>query len=93
MKIGPRFKFRLYVVGDAPNSLKAIAKIHALCEEHLAGRHEIEIIDVLLEPKRALNDGVLMTPLLVRVSPKPTWKILGNLSQDDSLLEMMGEPI
>ncbi len=86
------YKFRLYVVGDAPNSVKAILNLRALCSAHLAGRHEIEIIDVLLHPERALADGVLLTPLLMRVSPAPVRRMIGNLSHREPMLAMMELP-
>ena len=83
------FTFRLYVAGDAPNSTMAIANLKALCREHVPDRHEIEIVDVLREPNRALADGVLLTPMLVRCSPAPVRKILGNLSEPKTLLQVL----
>ncbi len=87
------FKFRLYVAGDSPNSAKAIANLRALCRELLDVRHEIEVVDVLREPKRALEDGVLLTPLLVKLSPSPVRKIVGSLNQRESVLEALGLPV
>lgn len=86
------FKLRLYVAGNAPNSARAIANLRALCQEHLAELHEIEIVDVLREPQRALADHVLMTPLLVKLSPAPVCKIVGNLSESRPVLEALGLP-
>jgi circadian clock protein KaiB len=85
-----RFKFRLYVAGDGPNSRKAIANLAAICREHLPGRHEIEIVDVFCEPKRALKDGVLLTPLVVRIQPRPTCQIVGSLTEREPVLQAMG---
>jgi circadian clock protein KaiB len=93
MKKPEVFKFRLYIVGDAPNSRQATANLRALCHEHLPGRHEIEIVDALLDPQRALADGVLITPLLVRISPAPIRKIVGSLSRREPMLEVMGLPV
>jgi circadian clock protein KaiB len=76
-----QFKFRLYVAGDSPNSTQAVANLRALCREHLQERHEIEIVDVFREPERALSDGVVLTPLLMKLSPAPVRKIIGCLSQ------------
>ena len=87
-----QFKFRLYVTGDAPNSLQAIANLTSLCRQHLAQRHEIEVIDVLREPQRALADGVLLTPMLVKVSPAPVRKIIGNLSHFEPVMLTLGLP-
>jgi len=86
------YKFRLYVVGNAPNSQKALVNLRAICAEHLPGRHEIEIIDVVHEPKRALTDGVMMTPLLVRVSPGPVCRIVGSLAHREPILSTLGLP-
>jgi circadian clock protein KaiB len=92
MRTQAQFKFRLYVTGDSPNSLEAIANLNAICQQHLVRRHEIEIVDVLCEPTRALADGILLTPTLVRFSPAPVRKIIGNLSQTGSALLALGLP-
>ncbi len=84
------FKFKLYVAGDAPNSAQARFNLMALCRTHLPDRHEIEIIDVFRHPKRALADGIFMTPTLVRVTPTPARKIVGTLSQTMIVLEALG---
>jgi len=85
----PHFKFRLYVAGDASNSMEAISNLKALCRDHLPERHEIEIVDVFREPKRAMAEGVLLTPMLLRVSPEPTRRIVGDLSQIKPLMQML----
>ncbi len=84
------FTFRLYVAGDAPNSAQAVANLSALCRELLPERHEIEVVDVLRDPKRALADGVLITPLLVKLTPAPIRKIVGSLSKREPLLQALG---
>jgi circadian clock protein KaiB len=81
------FKLRLYVAGDGPHSVQAIANLGELCREHLTDRHEIELVDVMLEPQRALEDGVLLTPLLLRLLPVPIRKIAGSLSQREAVLK------
>ena len=83
-------KFRLYVAGDAQNSVQAIANLTALCRLHFLGRHEIEIVDVFREPKRALADGILMTPTLVKLAPSPVRRIVGTLSQSGPILLALG---
>jgi circadian clock protein KaiB len=85
-----RFSFRLYVAGDGPNSMQAIANLRSLCEEFLPGRNEIELIDVLREPKRALDDGVLLTPTLVKLFPAPVRRIVGSLNSREPLLHALG---
>ncbi|NDP40986.1 MAG: circadian clock protein KaiB [Rhodoferax sp.] len=90
MSQAPRFKFRLYVAGDALNSAQARANLAALCRAHLAGRHEIEVVDVFNEPKRALADAIFMTPMLVKLAPLPVQTIVGTLSQTQAVLQALG---
>jgi circadian clock protein KaiB len=86
-----KFKFRLYVAGNAPNSAQAVANLCALCEEHLLGRYEIEFVDVFLEPVRALDEGIFMTPTLLKLAPAPApRRIVGTLSQKLPLMLALG---
>lgn len=85
-----KYKFRLYVAGDAPNSAQAQANLIALCQTHLPGRYEIEVVDVLKAPMVALKDNVLMTPTLLKLSPAPVRRIVGALSQMQTLLDTLG---
>ena len=84
------FKLRLYVAGDALNSVRAAANLAALCRTHLPDRHTIEIVDVYREPQRALADGILMTPTLLKLAPSPGRRIVGTLSQTQTVLEALG---
>lgn len=90
MTQAPRFEFRLYIAGGESNSAQAVANLDALCRAHLAGRHEIEIVDVLLHPKRALEDGVFMTPTLIQRAPPPGRTFVGTLSQTEPVLKALG---
>lgn len=90
MSVGVKFKFRLYVTGDSPNSVKAVSNLRALCLDVLKNRHEIEIVDVLREPERALKDGILLTPMLLKLSPAPIRKIIGSLNQREPFLQALG---
>jgi circadian clock protein KaiB len=92
MKKRAQFKFRLYIAGDAANSAQALANLTALCHELLPERHEIEVVDVLLHPKRALADGILLTPMLVKCSPGPVRMVVGNLSRRETVLQTLGLP-
>jgi circadian clock protein KaiB len=83
-------KFRLYVAGDALNSTQAVANLNAICLAYLPGRHEIEVVDVFQEPKRALADGIMMTPTLVKLGPLPARRIVGTLSEEHSVLRALG---
>ena len=84
------FKFRLYIAGDAPNSAQAIANLTAICRSYLPDRHQIELVDVFLEPKRALADGILMTPTLIKLTPGHVRRIVGTLSQLPPVLHALG---
>jgi len=92
MNAATQFKFRLYVAGDAENSLAAIANLREICELCLPARHQVELIDVLLDPMRALADGILMTPTLVKLTPLPVRRIVGSLSQIKTVLQTLGLP-
>ena len=83
------YRFRLYIAGDTVNSTQAIANLTALCQAYLLDRHEIEIVDVFLQPQRALDDGILMTPILIKVSPAPIRRIIGTLSHEQVLLQIL----
>ena len=84
------FRFRLYVAGDALNSAQALTNLTALCRAHLRDRHIIEVIDVFKDPQRALDDGIFMTPTLLKLAPLPIRKIVGTLSQIESVLQVLG---
>jgi circadian clock protein KaiB len=86
----PHFKFRLYIAGDTQNSIMALANLSALCELRLPKHHKIEVVDVLREPKRALAEGIFMTPTLVKLAPAPVQKIVGTLEQLDRVLGVVG---
>lgn len=86
------YKFRLYVAGDAENSLAAIANLRDICDRFLPARHQIELIDVLREPMRASADGVFMTPMLVKLTPLPARKIIGCLSNRVTVLQALDLP-
>ena len=81
---------RLYVANSAPNSIKAIANLEAICKKHMAEGFKLEIIDVLEFPLRALADGILVTPSLSKVSPSPAARIVGDLSDRSSVLLALG---
>ncbi|MEO8461504.1 MAG: circadian clock KaiB family protein [Dokdonella sp.] len=90
MRRRSNFKFRLYVAGNAPNSVLAIANLTALCRSYLPDHHQIEIVDVLRDPKRALTEGIFLTPTLVTLAPSPVRKIVGTLSQAQTVLQTLG---
>ena len=80
------WELRLYVTGRSPSCLRAIENLRLACEQHLAGRHRIEVVDLLENPSRAADDQILAVPTLVRQYPPPIRKIVGDLSDTDRLL-------
>ena len=83
------FKFLLYVADGAQNGAQAKANLGAFCRTHLPDKHAIEIVDVLKQPKRALADGIFMTPTLIKLTPSPSRRIIGTLSQSDVLFQAL----
>ena len=81
---------RLYVAGRAPNSVKAIANLEAICRQHFKDNYKLEIVDVCEFPRRALDDGILVTPSLAKLSPSPGANVIGNLSDTSSVLAALG---
>jgi circadian clock protein KaiB len=86
----PGLVLRLYVAGSAPNSLRAIANAKAICDEHFASAHRLEIVDLLEHPRRALADGIIVTPTLLKLQPLPVQRVIGNLSDKDQVLLTLG---
>nr|WP_209262596.1 circadian clock KaiB family protein [Thiorhodococcus minor] len=77
---------RLYVAGQSPRSILAFRNLEEICETHLAGRYEIEIIDLIENPRLARGDQIVAVPTLVRKLPEPVRKIIGDLSDTDRVL-------
>jgi circadian clock protein KaiB len=80
------WSLRLYIAGQSPNSLHAFANLKSLCDEHLAGRYDIEVIDLVEQPSRARGDDIVAIPTLVRRLPTPVRKIIGDLSDTERVL-------
>lgn len=80
------WELRLYVAGQTPKSLKAFANLKKLCEEHLASKYAIEVIDLLKNPQLAKGDQIIAIPTLVRKLPVPVRKIIGDLSDSERVL-------
>jgi circadian clock protein KaiB len=83
-------RLRLYIAGNAPNSLRAIANAKAICSEHFGSGHDLEIVDLLEHPRRALADGVIVTPTLLKLLPLPVRRVIGNLSDTNQVLLALG---
>ena len=86
----PGLSLRLFVAGDSPDSAIAVANLTALFPESESSRVEIEIVDVQREPARAARDAIMVTPTLLKISPAPRCRILGNLKNRDALLHLLG---
>ncbi len=80
------WELRLYVAGQTPKSLAAFGNLKKLCEEHLAGKYRIEVIDLIVNPRLARGDQILAVPTLVRKLPEPVKKIIGDLSNTERVL-------
>ena len=80
------FVLRLYVAGQTPKSMLAFANLKKICEEHLAGRYQIQVVDLLDNPHLARGDQILAIPTLVRRLPAPVRKIIGDLSNTERVL-------
>lgn len=81
-----QWQLRLYVAGQTPKCLAALANLKKLCEEYMDGDYQIEIIDLLQQPQLAKGDQILAIPTLVRKLPQPVRKIIGDLSQTERVL-------
>lgn len=81
-----QYILRLYIAGSSHHSQRAIDKIQDICADHLEGKYELEVIDVLEQPDMAEKDKIMATPTLVRELPPPLRKIIGNLSEEEKVL-------
>ncbi len=80
------FELRLYVAGQTPKSIAAFNNLKKICEEHMAGKYRIEVIDLLKNPQLAKGDQIFAIPTLVRKLPEPLRKIIGDLSNTERVL-------
>jgi circadian clock protein KaiB len=89
-KIKQLYVFRLYITGASPNSLRAIANIKRICEKHCKKNYELEIIDVYQQPALAIEENIIALPLLVRKSPLPEERLIGDISDQQKVLRYLG---
>ena len=80
------WELRLYIAGQTPKSVTAFANLNRLCEEHLAGRYRIEVIDLMQQPQLAAGDQIVAIPTLIRKLPEPLRRIVGDLSNTERTL-------
>ena len=81
-----KWNLRLYVAGQTPKSIVALANLKRICDEHLQGRYEIEVIDLMENPQLARRDQIVAIPTLVRELPSPLKRIIGDLSNTEKVL-------
>jgi circadian clock protein KaiB len=81
-----RYVLRLYVTGMTPRSTEALTAIKELCEQHLKGRYELEVVDIYQHPQLASDDQIVAVPTLVKQLPTPLRKLIGNLSDRERVL-------
>jgi circadian clock protein KaiB len=85
-----RFVLRLYVSGMTPRSQRAIENIRRLCEQHLAGRYDLEVIDIYQQPALAKGEQIVAAPTLVKKLPLPLRRVIGDMSNAGRILVVLG---
>ncbi|WP_276372872.1 circadian clock KaiB family protein [Chryseolinea sp. H1M3-3] len=83
---GEKYILQLFVAGILPNSKRAIINIKAICEKHLKGRYELEVIDIYQQPYLAVKEDIIAIPLLIRKFPRPEGRLVGDLSNTEKVL-------
>lgn len=86
------YLLHLYITGATPNSMRAVRNIKEICEEHLAGRYELLIIDIYQQPLLAQQEQIVAAPTLIRMRPLPRRQLVGDLSNRPSVLISLGVP-
>ena len=81
-----KYVLRLYITGMTPKSTRAIANVQALCEKHLKGYYELEVIDIYQQPKLAKGDQIIATPTLIKKLPLPLRRLIGDMSDTERFL-------
>ena len=81
-----RYVLKLYVAGQTPRSIAALANLRSICESHLEGKYSIEVIDLVQNPRLARTDQIVAVPTLVRKLPEPMRKIIGDLSNKERVI-------
>jgi circadian clock protein KaiB len=87
---GQHYKLRLFITGASPNSSRAISNLKALCEDCLKDRYELEIIDVYQQPVIAEQEQIIALPMLLKVSPNPVRRMIGDMSDTDKVMIGLG---
>jgi len=86
------YLLHLYITGATPNSMRAVRNLKEICEQHLAGRYELLIIDIYQQPELARQEQIIAAPTLIRVRPLPRRQLVGDLSNRTAVLISLGVP-
>jgi circadian clock protein KaiB len=81
-----KYLLRLFITGLTPKSTKAIANVKSICEEHLRGRYELEVVDIYQQPALAKSDQIVAVPTLIKKLPLPLRKLIGDMSDKKKVL-------
>lgn len=92
LETSSRWVLRLYVAGASTRSLGAVQRITTLCEQHLAGRYDLEVIDIYQQPGLAEAGDVVAAPTLVKLLPEPLRRVIGSMSDEGRVLVALGVP-
>ena len=92
LNAGEVYRLRLFVTGATPNSTRAILNLKEFCEAHLANRYELEIVDVYQQPLVAISEQLIALPMLVKLSPLPQRRLIGDMSDTDKVLRGLNLP-
>jgi circadian clock protein KaiB len=93
MMTAERYSLRLYVAGSTPRSMLAVKNIRNICERHLAGLYDLEVIDIYQHPEAAAGAQIIAAPTLIKVSPAPARRAIGDLSNEEKVLSTLSLPI
>ena len=85
--IEPNYILKLYITGATPNSVRAINNLKKICEKYLKNRYELEIIDIYQQPLIAKTEQIIALPLLIKISPLPLKRLIGNMSDTQKVLK------
>ncbi len=87
MKDAPQYQLKLFITGASPNSVKAVANIKLICEQYIKGNYTLEIIDMYQQPLLAQQEQIIALPLLIKLSPQPSRRLVGDMSDTKKVLK------
>jgi circadian clock protein KaiB len=93
MSAAQRYRLRLYVAGSTPRSMLAVTNIRRICELHLAGQYDLEVVDIYQHPEVAADAQIIAAPTLIKLSPEPCRRAIGDLSNAAKVLSTLSLPI